>query len=223
MSPKSDAKALTKKIETFSCYNCDAVCHSKKQLNRHHKSEHAKIKCPDCNRQFPTADSLQRHQYTHRHDHQINCSMCEEVFAFTSNLVNHMEKHKDERPWKCPEEGCTRDFKRKSDLMAHEVVHRGEYFICEFPNCDYKNVDPRLVKRHQRVHTQEKKVKCTECNKRFVFYQQMKRHQKSDHGIWDYRTTLKDRWVVTSNSEMRKSSKTTSKDFEWSFLSTTII
>ena len=158
-SPNKDSR------RSFNCYNCDAVCHSKKQLNRHHKSKHAKLRCPDCNRQFPTPDSLQRHQYTHRQDHQINCNMCEEVFAFASDLANHMEKHKDERPWKCPEEGCTRDFKWKSDLTAHEVVHRGEYFICEFPNCDYKNVDPRLVKRHQRVHTQEKKVKCTECNK----------------------------------------------------------
>ena len=169
------------KSRTYHCYFCEAICHSKHQLNRHHKSEHAKVKCPTCIKQFPTPDALQRHGYTHRDDHQLICSICQEVCAFKSDMANHMEKHKEDRPWVCTHDNCGKDFKRKSDLTAHEVVHRGEYFICEFPGCTYKNVDPRLVKRHQRVHTKEAKVKCKKCNRRFVFYQQMKRHLLNDH------------------------------------------
>ena len=169
------------KSRNYQCYFCEAVCNSKQQLNRHHKSEHARVKCPTCKKQFPTPDALQRHRYGHREDHQLTCDICQETCAFKSDLVNHMEKHKEDRPWVCTENGCGKDFKRKSDLTAHEVIHRGEYFICEFRGCTYKNVDPRLVKRHQRVHTKEAKVKCKKCNRLFVFYQQMKRHLLSDH------------------------------------------
>ena len=169
------------KSRNYKCYLCEAICHSKQQLNRHHKNEHTRVKCPTCRRNFPTPDALQRHRYTHRADHQLVCDICQEVCAFRSDLDNHKEKHKDERPWVCTENGCGKDFKRKSDLTAHEVVHRGEYFICEFPGCTYKNVDPRLVKRHQRVHTKEARVKCKKCKRLFVFYQQMKRHLQSDH------------------------------------------
>ena len=93
----------------------------------------------------------------------------------------HMAKHSDEKIWFCPHEGCDCDFKRKSDLTVHEVVHNGEDFLCEFPGCSYKNKDPHLVKRHQRVHTKLKTVKCTECHKMFVFYQQMERHRNKVH------------------------------------------
>ena len=169
------------KSRNYNCYLCEAICHSKQQLNRHHKSEHAHVKCPTCMKQFPTPNALQHHRYSHRDDYQLTCEFCQEVCAFRSDLINHMEKHKDERPWICAHDGCGRDFKCKSDLTAHEVVHQGEYFICEFLCCNYKNIDPRLVKRHQRVHTKEAKVKCKKCNRHFVFYQQMKRHLLNDH------------------------------------------
>ena len=92
-----------------------------------------------------------------------------------------MAKHVEDKRWYCEADRCDKDFKRKSDLTAHEVVHKGEFFICEFPGCKYKNKDPRLIKRHQRVHTKEAKVKCKKCSRKFVFYQQMKRHMLQDH------------------------------------------
>ena len=47
------------KSRNYNCYLCEAICHSKHQLNKHHKSEHAKVKCPTCMKQFPTPDALQ--------------------------------------------------------------------------------------------------------------------------------------------------------------------
>ena len=53
------------KTRNYRCYFCEAICHSKQQLNRHHKSEHARVKCPTCKKQFPMPDALQRHRYSH--------------------------------------------------------------------------------------------------------------------------------------------------------------
>ena len=93
----------------------------------------------------------------------------------------HMTVHIKEKMWPCPHDDCDREFKRKSDLTAHEVTHTGEDFICEFAGCHYNSKVLRLVKRHQRVHTKKKTVKCPECGELFVFYQQMKRHKAKIH------------------------------------------
>ena len=163
------------------CPYCDVVCYSKRDWNIHHKSEHTKVKCPDCPKLFPTPDALNRHRYIHNEEHMFKCDICNKICAFQSDLDQHMSKHSDDKLWYCSYEGCSRDFKRKSDRTAHEVVHTGEDFMCEFPNCDFTRKDPRLVKRHQRVHTKEAKVECPVCGKKFVFYMQMKRHRDTAH------------------------------------------
>ena len=81
----------------------------------------------------------------------LKCEICDKICAFQSNL----DQHNEDKRWICPHDSCTHDFKRKSDLTVHEVTHTGEYFICEFPNCDFKRTDPRLVKQHQRIHTKQ--------------------------------------------------------------------
>ena len=160
---------------------CDAICDSKRQLNKHHRTEHANVTCPDCDKVFPTPDALTRHRYSHKDDHQYSCHICGKTCAFQSDLMRHMEKHNDNRKWKCDKADCDRDFKRKAELIMHMVVHTGEMFMCEYPGCKFTNKDPRNVKRHYRVHTKEKKIKCKKCDQLFVFYMQMKRHMKNKH------------------------------------------
>ena len=92
-----------------------------------------------------------------------------------------MEKHKEESPWKCDKDDCGRVFKWKAELVAHEVTHTGETFMCEYPGCEFTKKDPRNIKQHYQVHTKEKKVKCKKCDELFVFYMQMKRHMEHEH------------------------------------------
>ena len=158
------------------CYYCEdsETFHSKRELNEHHRRTHTTVQCPDCPRVFPTPDALQRHRYVHDIRHQFKCRLCGKITGFKSDLDMHMSVHYEEKKWHCPYDDCDREFKRKSDLTAHEVTHTGEDFICEFAGCKYKNKDPRLMKRHQRVHTKKKTVKCPDCLETFVFYMQMK-------------------------------------------------
>ena len=126
------------------CYYCseNEVFHSKRELNKHHRTTHTTVQCPDCPRVFPTPDALQRHQYVHNKEHQFKCKLCDKVVGFKSDLDMHMSVHNDEKMWQCPYDDCNREFKRKSDLTAHEITHTGEDFICEFAGCSYKNKDP---------------------------------------------------------------------------------
>ena len=169
------------KVRHLRCLICDIVFDSKREINKHHRTEHANVACPDCHRNFPTPDALSRHRYIHQTDHQHKCKYCDKQCAFESDLMRHMEKHKEDSPWICDRDNCGRLFKRKAELTAHEVTHTGETFICEYPGCKFTNKDPRNVKRHHCVHTKEKKVKCKKCDKLFVFYMQMKRHMERDH------------------------------------------
>ena len=44
---------------TFTCIDCGAKRKSKQDINRHYREKHSSIKCPDCDKVFPTPDSLQ--------------------------------------------------------------------------------------------------------------------------------------------------------------------
>ena len=139
--------SMTSKPKMMHCCFCEASFDSKNNLNNHHKAEHARVKCPDCTKVFPTPDALQCHRYLHKESHRFKCALCNKICAFKSDLDLHMAIHNNDRICHCTQDGCNRDFKRKSDLTAHEVVHKGEDFMCEFPTCSYTNKDPRLVKR----------------------------------------------------------------------------
>ena len=178
---KRQSPTATQQNRRMRCKICNKICNSKKHLNNHHRAKHSDVNCPDCRKNFPTPDALERHRYIHKPDHQLKCTICDKECSFPSDLQRHMEKHKDEKVWKCKELDCNREFKRKAELKAHEVVHVGEEFICEYPGCKYSNRDPRNVKRHYRVHTQEKTIKCKKCERLFTYYQQMKRHLVSEH------------------------------------------
>ena len=58
------------KTRHLHCIICDAIFGSKRELNKHHRTEHANVTCPDCRRTFPTPDTLSRHRYIHQTDHQ---------------------------------------------------------------------------------------------------------------------------------------------------------
>ena len=46
-------------VRKHRCPLCDKSVNSKKELNDHHRAEHEGVKCPTCDRIFPTADAYQ--------------------------------------------------------------------------------------------------------------------------------------------------------------------
>ena len=98
-------------IRKHRCFICVKSKNSKKELNDHHRKEHSRVICPTCGKEFPTADSYQRHRYVHHNPVQHKCSICGKVLPFESDLQRHMKSHTEEKRWDCPHVGCSRNFK----------------------------------------------------------------------------------------------------------------
>ena len=156
------------------CQLCGKSVDSKKELNAHHRAEHEGVKCP-------TADTYQRHRYVHRAPANYQCDICNKILPFKSDLTRHLKTHTEDKKWLCAHPTCGKDFKRKADLELHAVVHSGIKHKCTEPGCSFSSLDPRNVKHHKKSHTQEPTVSCTKCDKKFVFYMQMKRHRDQEH------------------------------------------
>ena len=93
-SPKGQLRTQTYGIirqkptskRTYTCIDCGAKRKSKQEINQHYQEEHSSIKCPDCDKVFPTPDSLQRHRYAHAARDKFVCDKCSKDYPFESDL-----------------------------------------------------------------------------------------------------------------------------------------
>lgn len=100
----------------------------------------------------------------------MNCSVCNLMLS-AGSIYKHFRDHHSDAPtpepiktFECIE--CGKKFVSKYELINYGVVHSGEFFVCEFPNCEAKFKAQNALSQHRNIHTE--KYKCPKCQKCFI-------------------------------------------------------
>ena len=141
-----------------------------------HKGERNHVcEWPGCDKRFKNKCYLKQHILAHKKERTYVCNWpgCESSFVYNTDLYKHRKEHKNPKiidntiRYNC--DICDKSYKSTITLNYHKRYHLGKHFSCEWPECDFKAYDNYKLKRHQRVHKNERNFMCDwpECGKGF--------------------------------------------------------
>ena len=170
-----------KKRRKYYCYKCEVPNCLKsfkgiEEWNRHHRIHHKfKLKCAVCSRKFTTPSAHRAHRNFHA-PYRYTCTHCNKKFSFQSGLKQHKTVHSRARLHRCFSGTCIKTFRWPQDLMRHIQHHLDKKLQC--PSCDKTFAEKRLLKRHEKKHSDFYRYSCTQCAFKSKWPTPYKRHLK---------------------------------------------
>lgn len=154
-------------------------------------------RCPQCSSRFNSRAALQQHIitiHTDRKDHI--CETCGKRFSSKTAMTVHLRSHSDERLYRC--KLCDYAGRTASAVYVHMSTHAKEVCVCEVCSKIFKST--RNLNDHlRRVHSKEKKHKCTYCDKKFVDKYMLTVHVRCHTGVRPYQCRLCDKAFIRSD------------------------
>uniref|UniRef100_T1IGQ5 C2H2-type domain-containing protein n=1 Tax=Strigamia maritima TaxID=126957 RepID=T1IGQ5_STRMM len=106
--------------------------------------------------------------------HVFRCPICLYHTNRSSNLKRH--QHVMHNIFDVPVECCDILFSTKSELKKHTLSSHQEGYACKYFNCNKVFERRSLLKRHQCVHTGEKRFTCNDCDYKTSHRSNLSRH-----------------------------------------------
>lgn len=157
---------------------------SPKKLKKSHQSLSKKSHvCEICEKIFPNAAKLAKHQLIHSASSPFKCEQCKKTFSTKFKLVRHVLIHSDRKQFSCTI--CDRTFHRKDHLKNHVKVHSPckTYYICKKPDCKKEYTSHLSYKKHIALHAAEEgSLVCQICSKSFESKEEILYHLKIHAG-----------------------------------------
>lgn len=164
-------------VLSFGCDQCPKFFATEDKMRQHASShrpaDEKKIHpCPQCDRTFTRAESVQLHQrVVHMGDRPFVCEECGKACATKGALKEHQISHTDVRPIKCND--CSKCFKDIQALKRHSRSHNTSKFF-ECIQCGQRLNTLQTLRNHMLVHSDEKRYKCQHCGTEYKRYKTFK-------------------------------------------------
>ncbi|XP_060094771.1 zinc finger protein 585A-like [Heteronotia binoei] len=147
-------------------------------------------KCTQCEKSFTLKDHLVQHEKIHSNKRQYKCSICGRAFIRKEHLNRHQKIHRRqendtspktakvvrvESSTVAPKKKSTIDTKRTVALNTRHQKFSVNRFKCQF--CGRCMRAKALLVDHERSHREERRYKCSHCNKSFYQKHSFEKHK----------------------------------------------